>query len=661
MNRLRLELTNGAYATSAAHLRDELARVDLLVRAQVVRWRRTIAAAKPPQLWGMMQVSDVEIDQYLATDPGPPGRVPEALASELRPHWDREIDAAADIRIAVAATPANVELRVERLRTRFALTDAELDVVLIALLPELDQRYRRIFGYLQDDASRASPPPDLITQMLHHKVPTLEEKTALFEPSGHLLRWRLIDLADRAVRIDPRVASYLMGHGGESRDAPEARTTPTSPIIMHGSEGSGRMDAARAISSERGLGLLRYDAEEALRDPMRAFREARLQNAALYFADTEKVDELIRATEGMDTLTFIAKEGATDSAAEARCPRYDIGTPHYEERRSIWLEQTGDEDAAARLAAAFQFTPGRIREAVEMARVSGEDLYTASRRLSGRRLAAFARRIEPTPELTVESVVLPRPNKLQLRELRDRVRLRARLGDQGLLVLFAGPSGTGKTFAATAIASEQGVDLYKVDASTVVSKWVGETEKNLSRVFADAEGSDALLFFDECDSLFGQRGEISDAQDRWANLQVNYLLQRVEDYPGVIILATNLRSNIDDAFLRRIRIIVEFPVPDPVLRHDLWRRSVADWKGLYDEELQRVAERFSLTGGSIRNVATETMFRALAKDRETLAVRDVIASVAREYQKLGRPVTKGEFGEEFYSWAVADVIAPAAD
>jgi len=421
------------------------------------------------------------------------------------------------------------------------------------------------------------------------------------------------------------------------------------------------MEAARAISSERGLGLLRYDAEEALRDPMVASREARLQNAALYFADTEKVDELIRAAESMDTLTFIAKEGPADSAAEARCIRYDIGTPHYEERRALWQQHLGDEDAAAKLAAAFQFTPGKIREAVEMARVSGEDLYTASRRLSARRLQGFARRIEPASDLTVDSVILPRPNRVQLRELRDRVKLRTRLGDEGLIVLFAGPSGTGKTFAAKAIAAEQGVDLYKVDASAIVSKWVGETEKNLSRVFADAEGSNALLFFDECDSLFGQRGEISDAQDRWANLQVNYLLQRVEDYPGVIILATNLRSNIDDAFLRRIRIIVEFPVPDPVLRLDLWKRSVAGWKGLFDEELQRVAERFSLTGGSIRNVATEATFRALAKDRETLAIRDVIASVAREYQKLGRPVTKGEFGEEFYAWAVADVIAPAAD
>jgi SpoVK/Ycf46/Vps4 family AAA+-type ATPase len=285
-------------------------------------------------------------------------------------------------------------------------------------------------------------------------------------------------------------------------------------------------------------------------------------------------------------------------------------------------------------------------------------------------LLGFARRIEPTRGLTLKDVILTEANKRQLRELLDRVRLRSRdeqeamvglalARTKGLVALFAGPSGTGKTLAAEVIASQQGLDLYKIDASTVVSKWLGETEKNLDRVFTDAEGSDALLFFDECDSLFGQRGEINDARDRWANLQTNYLLQRVEDYSGVVILATNLRQNIDDAFLRRIQVIVEFPAPDAPLRFAIWQRSISSaGSGLTEAELRDVADRFSLSGGSIRNVAVEAAYRALANNRTKISLRDVIDSIAREYQKIGRPITQGDFGAQFYQWALADVIAP---
>jgi SpoVK/Ycf46/Vps4 family AAA+-type ATPase len=345
-------------------------------------------------------------------------------------------------------------------------------------------------------------------------------------------------------------------------------------------------------------------------------------------------------------------------------------------------EPLSRESVAEKLAAAFQLNEGQILEAIAAAKAIAQrrsfaqpeptvnDLYEACRSLAGRRLLGFARRIEPTRGLTLDDVILTEANKQQLRELLDRVRLRSRdeqeamvglalARTKGLVALFAGPSGTGKTLAAEVIASQQGLDLYKIDASTVVSKWLGETEKNLDRVFTDAEGSDALLFFDECDSLFGQRGEINDARDRWANLQTNYLLQRVEDYSGVVILATNLRQNIDDAFLRRIQVIVEFPAPDAPLRFAIWQRSISSaGSGLTEAELRDVAHRFSLSGGSIRNVAIEAAYRALASNRTKVSLRDVIDSIAREYQKIGRPITQGDFGPQFYQWALADVIAP---
>jgi SpoVK/Ycf46/Vps4 family AAA+-type ATPase len=367
--------------------------------------------------------------------------------------------------------------------------------------------------------------------------------------------------------------------------------------------------------------------------------------------------------------------------------RFDFPVPHHELRKEIWdaylpTEIEEREELAAELAGVFQFTEGQVAEAVKGARaiatarsaaspaITSDDLYEASRKQAGRRLVGFARRIEPTQGLTLDDVILGEQSKTQLKELLNRVRLRSRLRSQiqfrrnitqgnGLLALFVGPSGTGKTLSAELVANEQGVDLYKVDLSAVVSKWVGETEKNLNSIFAEAEDSDALLFFDECDSLFGQRGEIADGRDRWANLQVNFLLQRVEEYSGVVIMATNLRRNIDEAFLRRIQVIIEFPAPDAASRLKIWKRSLpVDGSAVSEGELRAIAERFTLTGGSIRNIVIDAAFRALGSGRSSIIVRDLVDSVAREYQKLGKPITQGEFGEAFYAWAVSDILSP---
>jgi len=235
-----------------------------------------------------------------------------------------------------------------------------------------------------------------------------------------------------------------------------------------------------------------------------------------------------------------------------------------------------------------------------------------------------------------------------------------RLG-KGLLALFAGESGTGKTYAAEALASSQGVDLYKVDLSAITSKWVGETEKNLSRIFAEAETSSGCgwLFFDEGESLFGSRGEVRHAQDRLMNLEVNYLLARIEEFSGVVILATNLRQSIDDAFLRRISAFVEFPLPGFECRQAIWLKltpALTD-RSFNDEELASLANRFEISGGNIRNIVLDAMFRARA-EKQKVSLRNIAASLAREYQKLGRPITSSEFGDEFYDWIVEDILDP---
>jgi SpoVK/Ycf46/Vps4 family AAA+-type ATPase len=371
--------------------------------------------------------------------------------------------------------------------------------------------------------------------------------------------------------------------------------------------------------------------------------------------------------------------------------RFDFPVPNFDLRRQIWSSALERERLAVNpdaivptLAAAFQITEGQVADAVAAAlaaarlrsfsdpRISSDDLYAACRKQAGRRLIGFARRIEPTRQLTLDDVILSKANKAQVRELLNRIRLRSRVEKemnferkmalgQGLVALLAGAPGTGKTLTAELIANQQGIDLYKVDVSAIVSKWVGQTEKNLSRIFAEAEDSDALLFFDECDSLFGQRGDTaSEASGRWANLQVNYLLSRIEEYAGVVVLATNLRKNIDEAFIRRIQVIIDFTTPDAALRLQIWKRTLPGAaNGLSDADLEAVAARFALTGGNVRNACIDAAFRALAAGRDQIVLRDLVDSIAREYQKVGKPITQGEFGAEFYAWVLADILAPA--
>jgi SpoVK/Ycf46/Vps4 family AAA+-type ATPase len=213
----------------------------------------------------------------------------------------------------------------------------------------------------------------------------------------------------------------------------------------------------------------------------------------------------------------------------------------------------------------------------------------------------------------------------------------------GISALFAGGSGTGKTLAAEVLANELGLDLYRIDLAALVSKYIGETEKNLSRVFAAAESSGAILLFDEADALFGKRSEVRDSHDRYANLEVSYLLQRIETYRGLAILTTNLKQAIDPAFQRRIRFIVHFPFPDVEARSAIWQRafpSVAPCSAL---DIGKLA-RLSLSGGHIRNLALNAAF--LAADRDmAIGMQHLRAAAEAEFAKLEKPLPAAEVGD----------------
>jgi SpoVK/Ycf46/Vps4 family AAA+-type ATPase len=216
----------------------------------------------------------------------------------------------------------------------------------------------------------------------------------------------------------------------------------------------------------------------------------------------------------------------------------------------------------------------------------------------------------------------------------------------GLVALFTGPSGTGKSLAAEVVAGELGLDLYKLDLSSVVSKYIGETEKNLESVFRAAEAANVLLFFDEADSLLGKRSEVTDARDRYANMEVSYLLQRLERYDGLVVLATNMAKNIDPAFLRRFHLMVEFVVPEESERLAIWSHAFPSPCPVQELDLPWLAKTFALTGGAIRNIALAAAFEAAAAGR-AIGMADLTTALRSELQKLGRLVHE------------ADLIPPA--
>ena len=281
----------------------------------------------------------------------------------------------------------------------------------------------------------------------------------------------------------------------------------------------------------------------------------------------------------------------------------------------------------------------------------GQILWDACRVQARPHLDELAQRIPPAA--TWEDLVLPPAQAEMLQEIAAHLRQRATVYQTwgfaakntrglGISALFAGGSGTGKTLAAEVLANELHLDLYRIDLSSVVSKYIGETEKNLRRVFDAAEVGGVILLFDEADALFGKRSEVKDSHDRHANIEVSYLLQRMESYPGLAIMTTNLKSSIDTAFQRRIRFAVQFPFPDATQRAEIWRRVYPENTPTYNLDAKKLAQ-LSVSGGNIRNIALNAAFLA-ADAGEPVQMKHLLRAARTEYAKLEKSLTEAEIG-----------------
>ncbi|MFJ3503461.1 ATP-binding protein [Streptomyces sp. NPDC090135] len=601
------------------------------------------------------------------------------------------------------------------LARRFGLTPLDLDLLLVAVAPDLDARFERLYGYLNDDLTRRRPTLGLALELCG--LAGASPARFRLAPGAPLVDHGLVEVTEperpplsRVLAVPDRITAHLLGDDrpdarlagvlGEVREDPtadtadvrraaSAATTGVGLVHLRGRGGDAEGLAAAALTAA-GLGTLAPDAAAlALRPadvPALArvlAREARLTGSGVVLGPLGELPgepaerarvlaSLCAALRGLPLLTHGTV--GWDPAWAADTPVVlDVGAPTPERQAARWRHAldraagdggpaTGDVAALARAVAAHRLDSGQLRRAADAAvrtaaldgrAVEPDDLRAAVRAQNGAGLDRLARRVEPG--VGWDDLVLPPTTHRRLRELALRARHRERVLGQwgmrpgggrgrGVVALFAGESGTGKTMSAEVVAADLGMDLYVVDLSTVVDKYIGETEKNLERIFTGASAVNAVLLFDEADAIFGKRSEVKDAHDRHANIESAYLLQRMESFDGIAVLTTNLRANLDEAFTRRLDVVADFPVPNAEQRLALWDRCLGTRLPRGDDlDLAFCADRFELAGGSIRACAVTAAYLA-AESGAPLTMGQVVTAVAQEYRKLGRLVLEGEFG-----------------
>jgi SpoVK/Ycf46/Vps4 family AAA+-type ATPase len=718
-----------SYENGAEHLLDSLGYLDLMLRRALVIARASRPASDHEAFAGML-ISEAEMDRLFATvtlagDPQPASGVIADLDAAIEQRR-------ADIHHRVAeARAAGVHLPLAQLVGLYALSDAETDLLLVALAPELETRYETVYAYLQNDVTRKRPSVELALELICRGAQEKLAARRLLSPEAPLRHHRLLTLGEetydreptmlrRFLKLDDAVLRFVLGQHpaagaalrwvrpGES--VPELSTSPEtgraldtlvqalqrsgaahSIVHLEGTPDAPLEPAAIALGSALDRPLLITSITHLAAGPEAAATLAR--DAVLWRAlpvvriDAPPEQEAERARlaaaeshlwaalreAGLGAVVLSTEDGLRRLPADFRLWRVAVTVPDFADRRALWeaaLPGRIDVTDAERLADMFPFGAGKVRQAVGLAHTRAAlrhpadpapqfaDLMQAARALATPNLQRYAVTVPPLHGW--DDIVLPEDRKQQLRSVAARVTNRALVQrdwgfgakltrGRGLAVLLSGPPGTGKTMASEIIAAELALDLFQIDLSTVMSKYIGETEKQLAAIFAEAEQGQCILFFDECDSVFGKRTDVKDAHDYYANTQVNYLLQRLEQYEGIVLLATNFARNIDEAFLRRLHDSIDFPFPDEAAREQIWRRQFPPEaplaKGI---DFAALAAQFRLTGGGIRNAAQYAAYRAAeTQGRDAVIGLDqILEGVRREFQKQGKLVVASDQGQQ---------------
>lgn len=601
--------------------------------------------------------------------------------------------AAIDARI-VASTHDAAALPMQWLAVRLDLDDRALDLLWLLAMVEMSPAITRLAR-----AVATGPSADLTVQIAQQLIPVTRADVAalaelgLVEVSadpklGAHQRWlrasdRVLDLARGEVALDQEIAHLgeLVGPDelASRREelAPElvrALEHEVAPLIVAvGSAGGGRATLLTRTASRAGVGVLRIDARAMPRDEPTAgrmfrtiARECRLFSVLPLVTNLDDAGPTVTAAFERELITRVASAVLVTVVRERSWTvarpivSHHVAAPTIQMRKSIWRVALPAVDAATLddVANRYATTPGAIVAAAANAvaradattGVTVEDVHEGLRAHFDEVLGDLAKRVTCTQ--TWDDIVLPIDQFEQVAELVARVRHRGQVleawgfGDKigrgvGVAALFSGPPGTGKTMIAGLIARELGLDLYQVDLSRIVSKYIGETEQNLAKVFDAAESGHAVLLFDEADALFAKRSEVKSSNDRYANLEVNYLLQRIEQFRGICLLTTNHETSIDEAFRRRLAIHVRFPVPDEAHRDALWKAIIPERAEVVALDFARLAREFAMTGGYIRNAALRAAYLA-AEARSPITTELLWRAARSEYEAMGKLAFGGE-------------------
>jgi hypothetical protein len=608
-----------------------------------------------------------------------------------------------------------LDARFDAAAEALGLSELATAVLALSAAPELSPRYGRLYAYLHDDVTRKLPSPRLLARLLADDDVHETDVLACFETTSPLRRHgavRLVDpgvptpLVDRQVKVGDRLVSFLLELG--LHDAASDGRLRAVPLPSYAVGRQATVDELRGLlvrDSELPLVVAGPDAESllavALGQPLvlvdvadapdaevmaEAALSAALAGARICFDGLETLDpgerrrvQRVLAARGERALVKARNRDAAVALGEQTTLIVEAPMPSLAERREAWKALAGVpevEDAAGK----FRLSIGQIADAAEVAKLAAAsrgkdeqpapaDLDLGARQASSTRIGELATRLEPA--YGWDDLVLPARQREVLASisgyLRHRDLVLSEWGyertvarDQGLKVLFAGESGTGKTMAGQVLARDLGLDLFRIDLATIVSKYIGETEKNLDRIFDAADGSNAILFFDEADALFGKRSEVRDSHDRYANLEVAYLLQKMESYAGAVILATNFRQNMDEAFLRRLDFVIDFPFPEAEDRQRIWRLLLPDAAPVAEDvDVEFLAAQFKLSGGGIRNASLAAAFLA-ADDGGRIGMRHLVRAVALEYGKLGRLTLEADF-ERFHELVRPGAVWPSEE
>lgn len=586
-----------------------------------------------------------------------------------------------------------------QLKQTFGLSDFESDLLAVAIAPEIDPSLRRVYGYLHDDATMCYPTPWLAATLFQWSLGTSINPelalvywqlaypaegntqpwsiTAAWVADSHIVSWLL-----QKSKIEPILGTLVKWISAQTTTNqtclyPEQRTqmqefvqafpqNQTLEIGIIGTAGTGKQTLATQLCAALGIDLIIADASLLLNTDIalklasdrliRVIRLAKLTNAAIYWYNLEKTNfKVWQIVKESVYLTLFGAESPTGKFYPHAIQQiFHLPTLTRQQRQNLWQDLT--TITLPDVVLNWALTPGEITEIARIAPAGINAINAVSKQILHRQPEElFTPLVCP---YTWEDIVLPPSIRQHLEELEQQARLRWLVYEEwgferlspmgkGITAMFAGPSGTGKTMAAQVLARSLNLELYQVDLAGVVNKYIGETEKRLKRVFDACERANVLLFFDEADALFGQRTQVKDAHDRFANIEIDYLLQRMEQFDGIAILATNRKGDLDKAFLRRIRFIIDFSPPGPAERLTLWKLALPERTPAGEEILETIdwqflASRLNMTGADIKAAALGAAF--LARSQATkITMQHILHAAQREMTKHGVVLRPGDW------------------